>query len=123
MQNEKGFVILVGNSWSGEIDRWEDHVLRIPRKNANWVRNDQDHIITLPQMYFLQELVNYVLQLDNWKELKIECPSGVKTLNLTLVANINTCFTIIFLQIDFVMHQKKVYVKIISRYNNKILKL
>ena len=65
VQNEKGFVILVGNSWSGEIDRWEDHVFRIPRKNANWVRNDQDHIITLPQMYFLQELVNYILQLDN----------------------------------------------------------
>lgn len=74
-------------------------------------------------MYFLQELLNYILQLANWKELKIECPSEVKTLNLTLVGNINTCFTIIFPQIDFVMHQKKVYVKIISRYNNKILKL
>lgn len=74
-------------------------------------------------MYFLQELLNYILQPDNWKELKIECPSEVKTLNLTLVPNINTCFTIMFPQIDFVKHQKKVYVKIISRYNNKILKL
>ena len=48
-------------------------------KNANWARNDQDHIITLPQMYFLQDLLNYILQLDNLRELKIECPSEVKT--------------------------------------------
>ena len=35
VQNEKGEVILIGNSWSGDIDRWEDDVIRIPRKNCN----------------------------------------------------------------------------------------
>ena len=33
VQSEKGEVILIGNSWSGNVDEWDNDVLQIPRRN------------------------------------------------------------------------------------------